>query len=151
MKLYLPRKVKDAGPEEVAHALPLPEGELGEIILVVEDDDQVRSLSGEVLRELGYHVLEAIDGPSALRILEQGVKIDLLFTDVVLPGGMTGADVAAAARKLRPGLRVLFTTGYARNAIIHHGRLDEGVQLITKPFNLSDLAEKVRSVLDAKN
>jgi CheY-like chemotaxis protein len=74
--------------------------------------------------------------------------VDLLFSDVVLPGGMTGADVAAKARVLRPDLKVLFTTGYARNAIIHHGRLDKGVQLITKPFSFGDLAGKVRDVLD---
>lgn len=74
--------------------------------------------------------------------------IRLLFTDVVLPGGMTGAQVAARARELYPELKVLFTTGYARNAIFHHGRLDKGVQLITKPFSLTDLAAKVRDVLD---
>jgi CheY-like chemotaxis protein len=83
-----------------------------------------------------------------LRLLERQTRVDLLFTDVVLPGGMTGAQVAAQARILRPALKVLFTTGYARNAIIHHGRLDKGVQLLTKPFSHSDLAAKVRDVLD---
>jgi CheY-like chemotaxis protein len=76
------------------------------------------------------------------------MRVDLLFSDVVLPGGLTGAQVAAQARAMRPGLRVLFTTGYARNAIIHQGRLDKGVHLITKPFSLNDLAAKVRDVLD---
>ena len=75
--------------------------------------------------------------------------MDLLFSDVVLPGGLTGAQVSAQARAIRPGLKVLFTTGYARNAIIHHGRLDKGVHLITKPFSLNDLAAKIRDVLDA--
>ncbi|HEX4768150.1 MAG TPA: response regulator [Lichenihabitans sp.] len=117
--------------------------------MVCEDDDYVRTYSVETLRELGYRVLEAPDGPSALRLLErQDDGIDLLFTDVVLPGGMTGAVLAKAAQKLRPTLKVLFTTGYARNAIIHHGRLDTGVELITKPFTFVDLATRVRETLD---
>jgi signal transduction histidine kinase len=150
VKIYLPRLVKDVSAQEQAEELPLPEGDLGETVLVVEDDEQVRAISADALRDLGYRVLEAADGPAALRMLEQDMTIDLVFTDVVLPGGMTGADVAAGAQKLRPGIKVLFTTGYARNAIIHHGRLDKGVQLITKPFSLSELAEKVRGVLDSK-
>ncbi len=108
----------------------------------------MRTNSVEILRELGYRVVEAHDGPSALRLLERQAHVDLLFTDVVLPGGMTGAQVAAKARELRPGLKVLFTTGYARNAIIHQGRLDKGVRLITKPFASADLAVRVRDVLD---
>ncbi|MEO6339912.1 MAG: ATP-binding protein [Caulobacteraceae bacterium] len=148
VKLYLPRF--DGGPivDEVADAAPVPEGAASETILVVEDDEDVRAYSVESLRELGYRVIEAPDGPSALRLLERQPKIDLLFTDVVLPGGMTGADVAVQVRELRPSLKVLFTTGYARNAIIHHGRLDKGVQLLTKPFTFAELAEKVRDVLD---
>ena len=142
VKIYLPRRTKEAAEADVTAAFPLPEGDVGETILVVEDDEQVRLISADTLRDLGYHVLEAADGPSALRVIEQGNKIDLLFTDVVLPGGMTGADVAAAARNLRPALKVLFTTGYARNAIIHHGRLDKGVHLLTRPFSLADLAER---------
>jgi CheY-like chemotaxis protein len=127
---------------------PVPESASDETILVLEDDDDVRTYSVETLRELGYRVIEAHDGPSALRLLERQLRVDLLFTDVVLPGGITGAQVAAQARALRPGLKVLFTTGYARNAIVHHGRLDKGVQLITKPFSFPDLAAKVRDVLD---
>ena len=128
---------------------PVPEGSREETILVCEDDDDVRAYTVEVLRELGYRVLEAHDGPSALRLLErQEGKVDLLFTDVVLPGGMTGAVVAQEARALRPELKVLFTTGYARNAIVHHGRLDPGVELITKPFAYADLAARVRDMLD---
>jgi CheY-like chemotaxis protein len=109
----------------------------------------VRTYSVEILRELGYRVIEAHDGPSALRLLERQAHVDLLFTDVVLPGGATGADVARDARALRPELKVLFTTGYARDAIVHHGRLDPGVELITKPFTYADLAVKVRDVLDS--
>jgi CheY-like chemotaxis protein len=127
---------------------PSPEAALEETFLVLEDDEDVRSYSVEILRELGYRVLEAHDGLSALRVLDQHARVDILFTDVVLPGGMTGAQVAAHARALRPKLKVLFTTGYARNAIIHHGRLDKGVQLITKPFSFNDLAAKIRDVLD---
>jgi CheY-like chemotaxis protein len=148
VKIYLPRvSAPDAKVEEEA-PIALPEG-AAETILVVEDDDDVRTHSVESLRELGYRVLEAHDGPSALRLLERQPRVDLLFTDVVLPGGMTGAQVAAQAKEMREDLKVLFTTGYARNAIIHHGRLDKGVELITKPFTFSDLAAKVRDILDA--
>jgi CheY-like chemotaxis protein len=121
--------------------VPFPRGD------VVEDDD-VRANSVESLREIGYRVIEAHDGPSALRLLERQMRVDLLFSDVVLPDGLTGAQVSAQARAIRPGLKVLFTTGYARTAIIHHGHLDKGVHLITKPFSLNDLAAKVCDVLD---
>jgi CheY-like chemotaxis protein len=148
VKLYLPRLATDvAEPDELSDQ-PSPEAALEETVLVLEDDEDVRSYSVEILRELGYRVLEAHDGLSALRVLDQHARVDILFTDVVLPGGMTGAQVAAHARALRPKLKVLFTTGYARNAIIHHGRLDKGVQLITKPFSFNDLAAKIRDVLD---
>lgn len=149
VKIYLPRLMQvgqhgsDIGEE------PIAQGERSETVLVVEDDDEVRAYTGDALRELGYRVLEAHDGPSAMRIIERESSLDLLFTDVVLPAGMTGAQVAAKARGLRPELKVLFTTGYARNAIVHQGRLDSGVQLITKPFNFTDLANKVRDVLDS--
>ena len=149
VKLYLPRWTGEASAAKLQNdEANIPEGDAAEIILVVEDDDEVRTFSADSLRELGYRVLEAPDGPTALRLLKQNY-VDLVFTDVVLPGGMTGAQVAAQARAARPNLKILFTTGYARNAIIHHGRLDKGVQLITKPFGFSDLAAKVRDVLDA--
>jgi signal transduction histidine kinase len=148
VKLYLPRLTRELAPPPEPSDLPPPEAAQEETILVLEDDDDVRTYSVEVLRELGYRVLEAHDGPSALSLLERQARVDLLFSDVVLPGGMTGAQVAAQAVGLRPELKVLFTTGYARNAIIHHGRLDAGVQLITKPFNSNDLAIKIRDVLD---
>jgi len=149
VRIYLPRLLSDEAEEEERAEVPVPEGTRDETILVCEDDDDVRAYTVEVLRELGYRVLEAHDGPSALRLLErQEGRVDLLFTDVVLPSGMTGAIVAQEARKLRPGLRVLFTTGYARNAIVHHGRLDPGVELITKPFAYADLAARIRDILD---
>jgi CheY-like chemotaxis protein len=149
IKLYLPRLLTEpVAIESLESTLPA-EGSTEETILVVEDDDDVRANSVESLREIGYRVIEAHDGPSALRLLERQMRVDLLFSDVVLPGGLTGAQVSAQARAMRPDLKVLFTTGYARNAIIHHGRLDKGVHLITKPFTLNDLAAKVRDVLDA--
>jgi PAS domain S-box-containing protein len=149
VKLYLPRLLAEmVSAESLESTLPA-EATSEETILVLEDDDDVRTYSVETLREIGYRVIEAHDGPSALRLLERQLRVDLLFSDVVLPGGLTGAQVSAQARGMRPGLKVLFTTGYARNAIIHHGRLDKGVHLITKPFSLNDLAAKVRDVLDA--
>jgi CheY-like chemotaxis protein len=126
-----------------------PRGGCDETILVCEDDDDVRTYTTEILAELGYDVLEAADGPSTLRLLaEHGRRVDLLFTDVVLPGGMSGAEVAEEARRMLPGLKVLFTTGYARDAIVHEGRLDPGVEVITKPFDFADLANRLREVLD---
>jgi PAS domain S-box-containing protein len=149
VKIYLPRLVGgDAAATDRLEQL-VPEGSNKETILVVEDDDDVRQAAAENLRELGYRVLEAADGPSALALLEQHPEIDLLLTDVVLPGGMNGAQVAASLRASRPGVPVLFTTGYARNAIVHHGRLDAGVHLLTKPFTFQDLANKVRDLLDS--
>jgi len=147
VKIYLPRFMAAAAePDSETDAIPDGDGE--ETILVLEDDDDVRTYSVEILRELGYRVVEAHDGPSALRLLERQGRVDLLFTDVVLPGGMTGAQAAEQARELKPNLKVLFTTGYARNAIIHQGRLDKGVRLITKPFSSAELAARVRDVLD---
>ncbi|MBM0103119.1 PAS domain S-box protein [Steroidobacter sp. S1-65] len=148
VKIYLPRFEAASSESDAAPAMPIPEGTSQETVLVVEDEAAVRAYSVDALRDLGYCVLEAADGPSALRLLETAGPVDLLFTDVVLPGGMTGAQLAAQVQALRPGIKVLFTTGYARNAIFHHGRLDKGVQLITKPFSYADLASKVRDVLD---
>src|SRR6185437_12826695 len=108
----------------------------------------VRANSVDNLRELGYNVLEASDGAAALRILGREPSVLLLFTDVGLPGGMNGRQVADEARRRYPALRILFTTGYARNAIVHHGRLDPGVELIVKPYTHAALASKIRSVLD---
>lgn len=147
VKIYLPRWIGEHEPIEPMAETFAPEGQR-ETILVVEDDEDVRSYSAESLRELGYTVLEARDGPGALKLLRLHAHVHLLFTDVVLPNGMTGAQVQREAQQSHPNLRVLFTTGYARNAIIHHGRLDKGVHLITKPFSFAELAAKVRDVLD---
>jgi CheY-like chemotaxis protein len=120
-----------------------------ETILVVEDHDDLRSFSTGILRELGYKVLEAANGPCALNVLQAEHDVDLLFTDVVLPEGMDGRRLADEALRRRPGLKILFTTGYTRNAIVHNGRLDAGVSLIGKPFSFDALAAKVREVLDS--
>ncbi|MDB5558375.1 MAG: histidine kinase [Enterovirga sp.] len=148
VRIYLPRLIGGTHEEDVPELNISPEGGGKETILVVEDDEDVRAYSAETLRELGYQVIEAQDGPSALRILERQATIDLLFTDVVLPNGLDGERLAYNARALRPGIKVLFTTGYSRNAIVHQGRLDAGVQLIAKPYSYVDLAAKVRDVLD---
>jgi CheY-like chemotaxis protein len=149
VRIYLPRLPAGAAPAPVPAPHPTPTGTRNETILVVEDDEGVRQQSVDNLRELGYRVIEARDGPSALQQLAEHPDADLLFTDVVLPGGMSGAQLAARVRALRPQLRVLFTTGYARNAIVHHGRLDPGVALLTKPYSYAALADKIRDVLDA--
>ena len=149
VKIYLPRLVGEVAVHEEGQLPVAPAGSEQETILVCEDDEDVRAYSAEVLRELGYVVLEAADGPAALSLLRNAdTKVDLLFTDVVLPNGMSGAVLAKEAASLRPGLKTLFTTGYARNAIVHHGRLDAGVQLITKPFSFADLAGRIRDILD---
>jgi signal transduction histidine kinase/DNA-binding response OmpR family regulator len=150
VRLYLPRyRAKDALTEAVATPEPVPTGTALETILVVEDDPDVRTYTVDILRELGYRVLEADDGSAALRVIAQHPEIGLLFTDVGLPGTMNGKQLSDAARRERPDLKVLFTTGYARNAIVHQGRLDEGVELIVKPFTYAGLASKIRQVLEA--
>jgi PAS domain S-box-containing protein len=150
--MLLPRRLDNGVESETEVAEEAPERAQDEVILVCEDDHDVRAYTVEVLGELGYQVLEAQDGAAALALLEDGSqRVDLLFTDVVLPGGMTGAGLARAAQAVRPGLKLLYTTGYARDAIVHEGRLDTGVELITKPFSYSNLAAKVRDVLDARS
>jgi CheY-like chemotaxis protein len=108
----------------------------------------VRAFAVDLLRGLGYRVLAAATGPEALPLLDQHPEVQLLFTDVALPGGMTGRQLADEAERRHPGLKVLYTTGYARNAIVHQGRLDPGVELIVKPFTSAALAGKIRQLLD---
>ncbi len=152
VRIYLPRSLGGTaeGAEESDGAAP-PAGSRPETVLMVEDSAEVRAYSAEVLRELGYEVLEAADGPSALDLLGRsaGARVDLLFADVILPGGMTGTALDERARALRPGLKVLFTTGYARSAPDSaSGRLDPGTEIIAKPFTYADLAARTRAVLD---
>jgi PAS domain S-box-containing protein len=148
VRIYLPRSHAHAEEEDVTPALPQVIGKDSETILVVEDDAAVRSYTTESLRDLGFTVLEAPDGPTALRILKEHDDIKLIFTDVGMPG-MNGRELANEARKLRPALPVMFTTGYARNAIVHQGRLDPGVELITKPFSAHQLGARLRELLDS--
>ncbi len=111
----------------------------------------VREFAEAQLRSLGYRVLVAENGPRALELIQKHEEIDLLFTDVVMPGGMSGRDLAEQATKIRPHLKVLYTSGYTENAIVHHGRLDPDVQLLSKPYRRIDLAKRLRGLLDAGN
>jgi CheY-like chemotaxis protein len=147
VKLYLPRLTAAAAEAIDEPATPTPAPATGATILIVEDDDDVRNYSAEILRQLGYRVLEAQAGPAALHLVETEPAIRLLFTDVGLPGGLNGRQLADEARRRRPDLKVLFTTGYARNAIVHQGRLDPGVELIVKPFTAAALGAKVGAIL----
>jgi signal transduction histidine kinase len=154
VKIYLPRLVETERVATTPVARPadnavMPRAHDGEKILIVEDNDGVRQYAGAILRELGYTVTEAIDMPSALRAFEADGAIDLLFTDVILPGS-TGRVLAEEILKRRPELPVLFTTGYSRNAIIHNGRLDADVQFLGKPYTQLALARKVRELLDGR-
>ena len=119
------------------------------MILLVEDNDLVRSFVEGQLESLGYRVISVENGNKALDILREEKRIDLLFTDVVMPGGLNGRQLAEEARKLRGDIKVLFTSGYSEDAIIHDGRLDEGVQLLSKPYKRRELADKVRLALEA--
>lgn len=144
-KLYLPRTLQDEQVARPATTTGLTGGT--EAILLVEDDIDVRETASSMLRDLGYTVYEAVDAATAQTILESNATIDLLFTDVVMPGKTTGHDLAETARKLRPELPVLFTSGYVQDTIVHDGRLDEGVQLLGKPYTQLTMAQKIRSVL----
>ncbi|HET9146868.1 MAG TPA: response regulator, partial [Acetobacteraceae bacterium] len=151
VRLYLPRH---GGAEGEAAPVTAPEAEArqarhGETVLVVDDEPAVRMLVSEVLAGLGYAVIEAADGAEALHRARTAPRIDLLITDVGLPGGMNGRQVADAARELRPSLLVLFITGYAENAVIRNGYLEPGMQVMSKPFALDALAAKVRSLIEA--
>jgi PAS domain S-box-containing protein len=148
VKIYLPRHYGEADPvEEVKQVASVHRGLRSEVILVVEDDARVRALSIEALKELGYSVLEAKSPAHALRLLDDGAEVTLLFTDVVMPD-MSGRQLVDTAREMRPELKVLYTTGYTRNAIVHNGMLDPGTNLLSKPFGIEELATKVRRLLD---
>jgi PAS domain S-box-containing protein len=149
VKIYLPRQIGDEEHPEAIERASAPSGAIGaETILVVEDDDTLRLYAVEVLNDLGYSVLAAATATAALDIIGRGHEIDLLFTDVVMPGAMNGRQLADEAKRRRPGLKVLFTTGYARNAIVHQGRLDRGVEMIGKPYTFQELGARIRALLD---
>jgi CheY-like chemotaxis protein len=148
LKIYLPRYVGNpvqAGSVETATWTEA--GDTREVVMVVEDDDRVRSMSVAALKELGYTVIEASRPREAIQMFEVGQQVDLLFTDVVMPE-MSGRQLVDRLLTLKPDLKVLFTTGYTRNAIVHNGVLDTGTQLLSKPFSIDDLAAKVRSIFD---
>ncbi|HEV7323313.1 MAG TPA: response regulator [Ensifer sp.] len=146
--IYLPRHAADErGPEMSLESAPTPASTGGHTILVVDDEPLVRMVAVEILEELGYAVLEAGDGPSALKVLDARPDIDLLVTDVGLPNGMNGRQLADAVRAQRPRLNVLFVTGYAENAVLNHGHLDRGMEVVTKPFTADVLARRVESLI----
>ncbi|MCW5771110.1 MAG: response regulator [Rhodospirillaceae bacterium] len=147
VRLYLPRAAGEAMPEQRPTVSSVPGG--SERILVVEDDPDVRAHAEQQLCALGYAVSSAESGPAALRLLQRGDEFDLLFSDIVMPGGMNGRELAEAARKLRPQLKILFASGYAENAVIRNGDLAHGVAMLQKPYRREDLAARVRAALDA--
>jgi PAS domain S-box-containing protein len=146
VKLYLPRHHGDAAEERVASAAADEHIATGETVLVVEDEPVVRGVITEMLHDQGYRVLEATDGPSGLRMLRLNERIDLLVTDVGLPG-MNGRQLADQARETRPGLKILFITGYAENVAIAKGFLQPGMEMITKPFDLDNLSQRIREMV----
>ena len=148
MCLYFPRYTGNVEISETPDAMPAANVGHGETVLVIDDDATVRALIVEVLNEGGYSVFEAADGPSGLKLLQSDIRLDLLITDVGLPGGMNGRQVADAARITRPDLKILFVTGYAENAAVGNGLLDHGMEVIAKPFTMGSLSNKVRDIID---
>ncbi|MEG3088305.1 PAS domain S-box protein [Sphingomonas sp. PB4P5] len=147
--VYLPRHLGDAEVvDDDSDTEAAPRAEAGETVLVVDDEPTVRMLVAEVLTDLGYTAIEAVDGAAGLKVINSDMRIDLLVTDVGLPGGLNGRQVADAARSVRPGLKVLFITGYAENAVLSHGHLDAGMHVLTKPFGMDVLATRIRSLIE---
>lgn len=148
--VFLPRHaIAEAAPANVEVEIADPAAKRSETVLVIDDEALVRMLVVEVLEDLGYRTLEAGDGPEGLKILRSGAKIDLLITDVGLPNGMNGRQVADAARELRPDLKVMFVTGYAETAVLSNGHLDSGMQIVTKPFEISTFAKRVQEFVES--
>ncbi|KQP47629.1 hypothetical protein ASF44_23430 [Pseudorhodoferax sp. Leaf274] len=147
VSIYLARSTASAEPAELPALETVGRASVGETVLLVEDEPTIRMAVTDELGELGYTVLEASDGKTALRALQSGAHIDLLLTDVGLPGGMNGRQIADAARTALPGLKVLFITGYAENAMIGDGQLEPGMAVLTKPFSLEELGIRIREML----
>ena len=149
--IYLPRHLGDAEDEVALPELPaIPRGQDGESILLIDDEPTIRLLVSEVLEDLGYQVIAVEDGNAGLKVINSAVRIDLLITDVGLPGGLNGRQVADAARLIRPDLKVLFITGYAENAVLSHGHLALGMHVVTKPFALDVFASRVRDLIGSQ-
>jgi len=149
VRIYLPRYRGELEDEQVPSAeAVVPPTESGRTVLIVDDEPSVRMLVSEVLEELGHSAIEAADGPAALKILQSDTPVDLVITDVGLPGGINGRQMADAARQRRPGLKVLFITGYAENAAVASGYLDPGMHVVTKPFPMEKLAARIRAIIE---
>ena len=147
--IYLPRHSGMADAEDHLPAPGIATGGDGQVVLVVDDEPVIRALIVELLNDKGYLALEASNGPTALRVLDATVRVDLLITDVGLPGGMNGRQIADAARTTRPDLRVLFITGYAENAAIGNGHVERWMSVMTKPFEMEALARKIETILNS--
>jgi PAS domain S-box-containing protein len=145
--VYLPRHLGEEDVEDIAATSLSTGGGDGEMVLVIDDEPTVRMLIVDALNELGYACAEAADGPTGLKLLQSNERIDLLITDVGLPGGLNGRQVADAARQVRPNLKVLFITGYAENAVLNHGHIERGMEVLTKPFAVSDLVGRVERMI----
>jgi CheY-like chemotaxis protein len=149
--LYLPRHLGEvAAVEESERSPAFVRAEHEEVVLIVDDEPTVRMLVSDILQELGYRSIEASDGASGLQILQSTQRIDLLITDVGLPGGINGRQMADAARVARTQLKVLFITGYAENAVLSHGHLDHGMHVLTKPFSMDALAARIKKLLETR-
>jgi CheY-like chemotaxis protein len=150
VKLYLPRSAETESIERKIMTDEAPVAR-GETVLVVEDDSDVRTLAVALLSSLGYQIMEAATGAAALRQLDSTTRVHLLLTDVMMPGGMSGTELAAEASRRVPGIQVLYMSGYTENAILHHGRLDVDAELLQKPFGRAGLAQAVRRKLDSSS
>lgn len=151
VKIYLPRHVGKSDERGAdAETAEMPRAEEGETVLVVDDEPTIRMLIGDTLSELGYRGIEVADAASGLKVLESDVNIDLLITDVGLPGGMSGKEMTDAARAKRPKLKVLFITGYAENAAITNGYLEPGMEVMSKPFSMDKLAARIRLIIEGR-
>ena len=150
MRIYLPKAQGGAEirPLSEPHEAAGRAG-AGETVLVVDDEPTIRMLVADVLGDLGYSIIEAADGPQGMDVLRSGARIDLLVTDVGLPGGMNGRQVADAGRRLRPGLKVLFITGYAEGAVLGDGHMETGMHVLTKPFVMEELGHRIRNIIEA--
>ena len=148
VSILLPRHLGEADRTDAApQGLPAPAPGAGETVLVVDDEPSVRILVSDLLEELGYTALEAADGAGGLEVLQSNVRVDLLISDVGLPGMMNGRQMADAARVGRPDLKVLFITGYAETALLNNGQLEEGMSVLTKPFTVETLAARIRELI----
>ena len=145
--LYLPRYAGAEATDDVERGSTANKTLAGETVLIVDDEPTIRMLICDSLRDLGYTCKEAVDGPSGLRVLESADRIDLLITDIGLPGGLNGRQLADAARTARPDLKVLFITGYVENAAFPHGHVERGMEVMVKPFAVEELAARVERML----